>query len=261
MKHLDEFEQRLEQAAHEVRQAAKQAVPPRLEPGAGRTIPRGWLIFAAAFAVVIVTLGVLPMISRPEDSEPASGSTPTTTPGVAGTTVAEPGATTTPPDPATTVPVFADCSAAGLPMPAEQEGLPDEVADVRLAIAEAAIACDYETLESLASPDLNTSFGGGGFDNLQRWEEEGTYPALALLVELLDTPYAFEDYEDLPRHYYWPSAFVYDSWEEIPPADMEALLNVYTQEELDQSATFGSYALWRIGITEAGEWRFFVAGD
>ena len=47
--------------------------------------------------------------------------------------------------------------------------------------------------------------------------------ALALLVELFDTPYAFEDYEDLPRHYYWPSAFVYDSWEEIPPADMEAL--------------------------------------
>ncbi len=253
MKHLDEFEQRMEQAAQEVRQSAKHAVPPPLETGARRTLPRGWLIFAAAFGVVIVTLGVLPMISTPEDSGPASESTPSTTPAVASTTV---------PEPVTTVPsADAGCSAAGLPMPAEQEGLPAPVADARRAIAAAAIACDYEALEALASPDLVTSFGGGGFENIPMWEEEGTYPALALLVELFDTPYAFEDYEDLPRHYYWPSAFVYDSWEEIPPADMEALLTVYTQEELDQSAEFGSYALWRIGITETGEWRFFVAGD
>jgi hypothetical protein len=135
------------------------------------------------------------------------------------------------------------------------------VADTRMAIAEAAIACDYEALEGLASTDFSTSFGGGGFENIPQWEEEGTYPATALIVELFGTPYAFEDYEGLARHYYWPSAFVYDSWDEIPPADMEALLSVYTQEELDQAAEFGAYALWRIGITETGEWRFFIAGD
>jgi hypothetical protein len=257
MKHLDEFEQRMEQAAQEVRQSAKRAVPPPLETGARRTLPRGWLIFAAAFGVVIVTLGVLPMISSTEDSGPASGSTPTTSPAVASTTEPQPSTTGAP---ATTVP-FADCSASGLPMPAAQEGLPAPVADVRRAIAAAAIACDFEALEALASPEFVTSFGGGGFEMIPMWEEEGTYPALALLVELFDTPYAFEDYEDLPRHYYWPSAFVYDSWEEIPAADMEALLTVYTQEELDQYAEFGAYALWRIGITETGEWRFFVAGD
>jgi hypothetical protein len=259
MKHLDEFEQRMEQAAQEVRQAAKHAVPPQLDSDARRALPRGWLIFAAAFGVVLLTLGVLPMISSPEDSGPASGSTPTTTPTIASSTVPEPVITA---PPATTVPsVVADCSAAGLPMPSEQEGLPTPVADTRRAIAAAAIACDYGTLEALASPEFVASFGGGGFEMIPIWEEEGTYPALALLVELFDTPYAFEDYEDLPRHYYWPSAFVYDSWEEIPPADMEALLRVYTQEELDQTAAFGSYALWRIGITETGEWRFFVAGD
>ena len=258
MKHLDEFEQRMEQAAQEVRQSAKQAVPPPLEIGARRTLPRGWLIFAAAFGVVIVTVGVLPMISSPEDSGPASGSTPTTTPAVASTSVAEPVTTV----PITTAPpTAANCSAAGLPVPAEQEGLPAPVANARRAIAAAAIACDFEALEALASPEFVSSFGGGGFENIPLWEEEGTYPALALLVGLFDTPYAFEEYEDLPRHYYWPSAFVYDSWEEIPRADMEALLTVYTQEELDQYAEFGAYALWRIGITETGEWRFFVAGD
>jgi hypothetical protein len=167
--------------------------------------------------------------------------------------------------PATTVPAtaapIADCSAAGMSLPPDQEGLPPAVAQARLAIAAAAIACDYEALEALASPDFSTSFGGGGFEMIPQWEEEGTYPATALIVELLGTPYAFEDYDGLPRHYYWPSAFVYDSWDEISPADMEALLTVYTQEELDQAAEFGSYALWRIGITETGEWRFFIAGD
>ncbi len=59
----------------------------------------------------------------------------------------------------------------------------------------------------------------------------------------------------------WPSAFAYDSWEEIPSADLEALRTIYTDEELDQIATFGAYAGWRVGITEEGVWRFFVAGD
>ena len=146
-------------------------------------------------------------------------------------------------------------------LPPEQEGLPDQVADTRLAIAEAAIACDYVALESLAGPDFSSSFGGGGSESFRQWEEDGTYPATALLVQLLGAPYAYEDYDGLPRHYYWPSAFVYDSWDEIPPEDMAALEEIYTQEELDQAAEFGSYALWRIGITEAGEWRFFIAGD
>lgn len=257
MKHLDNVEQRLEQAAQEVRLAAKHAVAPALGGKARRAVPRGWLMFAAAFGVVILALGVIPLISSPNDSGPAAVSTPSTEVEITTT----PAPITTAPAATTTPAVGVDCSAAGMEAPADQEGLPDQVADARQAIAEAAIACDYATLESLASPDLVTSFGGVGFENIRMWEEDGTYPAMALLVGLLDTPHAFEDYDGLPRHYYWPSAFVYDSWDAIPPADVEALLTVYTQEELDQAAAFGSYALWRIGITESGEWRFFVAGD
>lgn len=44
-------------------------------------------------------------------------------------------------------------------------------------------------------------------------------------------------------------------------ASAEDLAQESFQEELDQYAEFGSYALWRIGITEDGEWKFFVAGD
>lgn len=252
MRHLSELEQRLEQAAKEVRQAARRSTPPPLGDRAARPrIQPGWLVFAAAFAVVIVVMGVIPLLSGPgESTPPVGGSSPVTT-----ETLVTPATTVTAP---TTI--AADCSAAGLPMPAEQEGLPAPVAETRRAIATAAIACDYPALEALGGSDLNTSFGGGGFMNIVEWENDGEEP-LALIVRLLDLAYATQDFEDLPRYFVWPSAFVYDTWEEIPPADLEALRTIYTDEQLDQIAAFGSYAGWRIGITEDGDWRFFVAGD
>ncbi|HEY4606576.1 MAG TPA: hypothetical protein VIH55_02920, partial [Acidimicrobiia bacterium] len=208
----------------------------------------------AAFAAVVLAVGLLPILSGTGEPKLVGETTSTTIAAMTSTTVTV-GTTTTAPV------LTAECSASGLPAPAAQEGLPDQVADVRLAMAQAAIACDYDTLEALAGPDLNTSFGGGGFDNIPMWEEQGTYPALELLVRLLDTPFATQEVEDLPRYYVWPSAFVYDTWDEIPAEDIEALLEVFTQEELDQIATFGAYAGWRIGITEDGDWEFFVAGD
>jgi hypothetical protein len=258
MKHLDQLEQRLEQAAQEVRQVARHSVPPQLE-GRSRSVSSGWLVLAATFAAVIVAVGMVPLLSRSGDAGP-SGETPSTISAVT-TTSTLPGRTTTAPV------VTAACSAAGLPMPSEQDGLPTQVAETRRAIAAAAIACDYQALEELAGTELNTSFGGGGFANLETWEdlarsdkEEG-YLALQLLVKLFDTPFATQDFENLPRYYVWPSAFIYDTWEEIPPADLDVLSEIYSREELDQLATFGSYAGWRIGIAEDGAWRFFVAGD
>lgn len=252
MRHLSELEQRLEQAAKEVRQVARRSAPPPLGDRAARPrIQPGWLVFAATFAVVVLAMGAIPLLTGSGLPEPpVGGSSPSTTEVLVtpATTVA---ATTT---------VAADCSAAGLPMPDEQEGLPAPVAETRLAIATAAINCDYPALEALGGSDLNTSFGGGGFQNIPLWEGQGE-GQLGTLIELFDTPYATQDFEDLPRYYVWPSAFVYDTWEEIPPADLEALRTIYTDEELDQIAAFGSYAGWRIGITEDGDWRFFVGGD
>lgn len=254
MRHLSRLEQRLEQAAQELRQAARHSTPPPIADDAGWA-PRGWMVFAVAFGLVILTLGVLPMLTRSADPNGTVGSgSPSTAASVATTTVPAPTTSTLPP-------ATADCSAAGMAMPSDQEGLPEPVAAMRRAISEAAIACDFATLQELADPDLVTSFGGGGFDHLVELEESGDERPLAILVGLFDTPHATEDYEDLPRHYYWPSAFVYDSWDDIPPEDLEALRTIYSDEELEQIAAFGSYAGWRIGITEDGDWKFFVAGD
>jgi len=46
-----------------------------------------------------------------------------------------------------------------------------------------------------------------------------------------------------------------------PPRTWHRSLGIYTEGELDEIAKFGSYAGWRIGIDENGEWLFFIAGD
>ncbi len=115
-------------------------------------------------------------------------------------------------------------------------------------------------LEELAGPDLVTSFGGGGPERFAEAVESGE-PLLETLVAVLGAPHAHLTYGDGSEDYVWPSAFAYDTWDEIPDADLEALLAIYTQEELDELEAFGSYAGWRAGITPEGDWRFFVAGD
>ncbi|MBT8208878.1 MAG: hypothetical protein KJO18_11420 [Acidimicrobiia bacterium] len=67
--------------------------------------------------------------------------------------------------------------------------------------------------------------------------------------------------EGLARYYSWPPAFAYDSWDEVPEAERQQIAALYTDQDLESFDQFGSYAGWRIGITEGGAWLFFVAGD
>lgn len=255
MRHMDDLEKRLHRAGDETRRAARQATPPPIQSGR-RSIPSGWLVFAGAFALVVLSIGILPVLTSRTGT--GDSTLPSTVAGPSSTL--SPASTTVPPVTSTAPAIASDCSAAGMDMPAEQEGLPSPVAEMRRAMASAAIVCDFETLESLAGPDMRTDFTGGRFENIPMWEEDDLYPALALLVGLFDTPYATQEV-DGDTWYVWPSAFVYETWDDIPEADLDALLTVYSQEELDQYRQFGSYALWRTAITEDGDWRFFIAGD
>jgi hypothetical protein len=155
----------------------------------------------------------------------------------------------------------ATCSASELSAAlAKPQGLPQPVADVRLAIAEAAVACDYEALETLAIRDgeFVQSFSDDeapdpGQAARAWWEtEEAGDPILATLVRLLELPHATRG-ED----YVWPSAFA----EEPTEADWRALEAMYTGEEIQSFRGFGGYVGLRIGISPDGEWQYFVAGD
>jgi hypothetical protein len=138
--------------------------------------------------------------------------------------------------------------------------LTEPVADKVTRIAEAAAACDASALALLASEDITTTFGpGSGPEDIASWPPDDD--RFEIIAELLNMNREVTEMPDGSRLFVWPAAFAYDTWEEIPTAAMDELLRIYTEEELDQISLLGSYGGWRIGITESGEWIFFVAGD
>jgi len=253
-----DFEQRIQNAAEEVRQVTSAVRPPEPRKGT-RVTPAGWLAFAVAFAAVVLAIGVLPSLLGSESPGPI-GSPETTDPLVSPTTV---------PEPLTTLPRV-ECSSAmpdDMARHLDTEGATRQVADVWLGIVRAAEVCDFETLVDLAGPDFTTNFGGGGAEIFEEWENAGE-GKMDILLAVLSANYAIQEFEGDAEEalgssvlYVWPAAFARDTWEEITAEEMADLLTMYTQEELDQLARFGSYAGWRTGITKEGDWVFFVAGD
>lgn len=160
-------------------------------------------------------------------------------------------------------PEFADsqpCSAAGESFEPRTD-LPAPVEQKREAIAAAAIACDYDSLAALVSPDGFTYSFGGGDDPATFWreaEQRGGEP-LRFLLATLAMPEAF-DQEFEPATYIWPRVFT-EEWSEVTPAERAALVPPYTEADLDSWDSFGGFVGYRIGITEDGEWIYFVAGD
>lgn len=246
---MSDLDRRLHEAAAELRQSVKLMSPPPINTPRA-TARRPWLVFAASFAAVIIVIGAIPLLGGIRDGDPV-GPLPPTGPLE---TPTEPQVEEPPPEPPLA------CSAEGMGTPPPVEGLPPAVSETRRSIAEAASRCDYAALADLGGPDLVTSFGGGGVDNLELWEEQGEAP-LALMVTLLHTGHGVVRTADGMVIYAWPAAHAYDSWDEVPDAAVEELLTIHSEEDLDRFAEFGSYAGWRLGISETGQWLFFVAGD
>ncbi len=159
----------------------------------------------------------------------------------------------------------ATCSAGrSSPAPTPQPALPAPVSDTRTAIVDAARKCDYEALARLAlggETDFTYSFGERG-QPAAFWKaaESGGRPVMRSLVEVLDTPFDTRNVDGTTQ-YIWPSAYGFERWEDVPAADREALQQLYGEEDLRRFAQFGAYTGHRVGITENGDWVFFVAGD
>jgi hypothetical protein len=241
-----DIERRLEESASEIRERTKGMTPTVIVPRRFR-VRQGWVAMATGFAMVVVVVGLVPLL-RGGGTEP--GGDPGTTSPLA------PVATTAPAGPLTTVgsaPV--NCPAAGMAQPGSQAGLPEAVATARDGIASAAIACDWDRLAEYAVPDFVSSFGGGDFGDML------STVAMEVLLPLLNTPYGIVDSGE-SRIFVWPSAFAYETWDEVPDEDLQALDSIYKEDLYEiMIPSSESYLGWRIGITEQGEWLYFVAGD
>jgi hypothetical protein len=226
----------------------------RIEPGRGgltirRRNVRGrrWIHLAALAGLVLTTCAEEEGNSAaPTRSEPVDRATPTVT--------------ASPPSPG-----GSDCSAA--PPSANlkpQPGLPDRVEEIRQAIAEATVRCEYRHLEALARAggEQFTFTFGAAEDPAQFWrrEEAAGGEPMKFLAGMLERPYRQSSTGDLVL-YVWPSAATYPSWAEVPPEDRNVLRPLYGDEEFEQFAGFGSYIGYRVGITDTGDWLYFVAGD
>jgi hypothetical protein len=133
-------------------------------------------------------------------------------------------------------------------------------------IFEAALACDFQALESLAmagAPEFNYSFGEpatGGTPGAywQEAEERGETP-LADMVKVLNLPGRTTG-AGADQLYVWPFAQALD-WQNLSEEDRTSLGVHFTESEIAEWAESGSYLGYRLGIKPDGDWLYFVAGD
>ena len=152
------------------------------------------------------------------------------------------------------------CSTSGLRLTLPEQELPAEVADVRKRVFDAAVACDYDTLEQIAlekGAGFTFSYGGqtDASDYWRTLEEEGTEKPMRALATILTQPFTRNE----SGSYAWPTAYSERPTEEAWQALVDA--GLYTQNQIDQMKTAGSYLGWRTAIATDGDWQFFVAGD
>ncbi len=158
-----------------------------------------------------------------------------------------------------------ECSTAGLRLTLPVQELPAAVADVRERVFAAAVACDYETLETIAlerGEGFTFSYGGteSAADFWREREEAGDAEPdpkpMRALTAILALPYTRNE----SGSYAWPSAY-----DESPSeADWQAIVDagLYRQEQVEQMKAGGTgYLGYRTAITADGDWQFFVAGD
>ena len=205
---MDEFEKRMQKASEEVRDATRLITPPpRRGPVTSATTR--WLAFAAGAAAVVLAVVLLPGFLAP----------------VAGPDTTQPVATTLPGEPTTTITEpQVDCSSAGIPEPTLPDGLPQAVSARWHAVVRAAMSCDFDQLERVAASGFRTDFGGGGIEQFREWENAGE-GKLGILLQLMNMSWGVQEITEpgYPDYYVWPSAFIYDKWEEIPQAALDEI--------------------------------------
>jgi hypothetical protein len=146
-------------------------------------------------------------------------------------------------------------SPAPAPAPDPLAALPEEVRATRAALLAAAQAGDWDAVGSLIPTDVPfTSNYGGESDHVAFYRALDT-DLLAEVVALLEGPFGqVSDVVVWPElHSRVPFAFGADERTELEGR--------FGAEALATWEAAGAYLGWRIGITEAGEWIFLVAGD
>ncbi len=144
--------------------------------------------------------------------------------------------------------------------------LPDKVRKMRERILEAAKSGDpNKVVTVMQSNEVMPVFAfGGDKDPLAFWKS--SYPdsegieALAILSEVLESPYVLLDKGTAQEMYVWPY-FYGIPLEKLTPEQKVELFLLITGSDWKEMQEFGAYIFYRVGIGPDGVWHFFVAGD
>ncbi|KAA3450871.1 hypothetical protein C7I87_09010 [Mesorhizobium sp. SARCC-RB16n] len=83
---------------------------------------------------------------------------------------------------------------------------------------------------------------------------------LAILEEVLSAGYVHVDAGKPQELYVWPYFFALPL-DKLDAKQRVELFKIVTAGDFDDMKQFGAYIFYRVGITSAGQWMFFVAGD
>ncbi len=154
------------------------------------------------------------------------------------------------------------CSAGDIsPSALALSSVPQPVAQSLVDIVEAAQICDFDRLAAVGGDDFTASFGGGDPAELWAYEEGLGLGPMYWLLCVLGLPHGTVDLGD-ELMYVWPAAATHDGgWDTMPEQYLEPLRAIYSEDNFEDFRQFGDYIGYRVGITESGDWSFFVAGD
>ncbi|MER8902183.1 hypothetical protein [Mesorhizobium sp. M0772] len=145
--------------------------------------------------------------------------------------------------------------------------LPEPVRRMRDLMVEACVSGDIEKLRPLIGKgDTMTQLSLGeiegdpiAFLKGLSGDKEGQ-EILAILEEVLNAGYVHVDVGTPQELYVWPYFFALPL-DKLNARQRVELFKIVTAGDYDDMKQFGGYIFYRVGITPAGQWTFFVAGD
>ena len=145
--------------------------------------------------------------------------------------------------------------------------LPEAVARKREELIAAALTGDIEALRPIVKAQAappTVSYGGpdDAVDYLKTYSADGQgIENLAIMLELLDAPYAvFDSASDNPS-YVWPYLAVVEDLSALTPKEKLDAYRILTHEQFTELVELEAWYYWRLYIGKDGEWQAFVAGD
>lgn len=144
--------------------------------------------------------------------------------------------------------------------------LPQPVRELRSKIIAAARSGDVSELGPIFALQpqptaLGQSQGSDPVVYLKQSSNDGKgCETLAIMLDLLDAPYAVYDKGKPDAVYVWP-AFVAEDLNTLTPRDLVDVYRVVSSQDLIDMQQYGGWFFYRLGISAAGQWLFFSAGD